>query len=422
MRQTSQLGITWPLGFRAAGGACGIKASGAPDLALIVADGPCAAAAVFTVNRMPSAPVVVGRRHLAKTGGRLRAVVCNSGNANASTGAAGERDAEKMCALLAKQIGCASAQVLASSTGIIGRPLPMAKIAGGIRKLVPQLADGAGAAAAAARAIMTTDLVPKTAVRSVTLSGKTVRLAGMCKGSGMIAPNMATMLAFVSTDAVISPGALRTALRAAAGASFNRISVDQHTSPSDTCLVLASGAAGNRPITAAGPALRAFTTALTDLCRDLAYKIVKDGEGATRVFRVCVKGAKNVKDADGIGRTVVDSPLVKTAVHGGDPNWGRITTAAGYSGAALDPAKLSLFIGPGGPGGIGAGAAAGSVCVFRHGQPTAAGKNPSARLRKLMKGSEVTFTLLVGQGHAECEWLGCDLSREYIRINADYTT
>ena len=258
---------------------------------LLVADGPCAAAAVFTVNRMPSAPVVVGRRHLAKTGGRLRAVVCNSGNANASTGAAGERDAVQMCAALAREIGCERAEVLASSTGIIGRPLPMAKIEAGIRELAGKLTRGAEADAAAARGIMTTDLVPKTAGRTVRIGGKTVRLAGMCKGSGMIAPNMATMLAFVTTDAAISPTALHTALRAAAGASFNRISVDQHTSPSDTCLVLASGAAGNRTIAAAGAALKQFTAALTELCRDLAYQIVKDGEGATRVFRVRVLGA-----------------------------------------------------------------------------------------------------------------------------------
>jgi glutamate N-acetyltransferase/amino-acid N-acetyltransferase len=244
----------------------------------------------------------------------------------------------------------------------------------------------------------------------------------MCKGSGMIAPNMATMLAFVTTDAAITPTVLHAALREAAGASFNRISVDQHTSPSDTCLVLASGAAGNPMIAAAGAALQRFTAALTELCRDLAYQIVKDGEGASRVFRVRVLGAANIEDADRIGRAVVDSPLVKTAVHGADPNWGRITTAAGYSGAAIEPAKLTLFIGPGPRSRPRKAQTRDGVCVFRNGQPTAAGRKPTARLRKLMKAPEVTFTLLIGQGRAQCEWLGCDLSREYIRINADYTT
>jgi glutamate N-acetyltransferase / amino-acid N-acetyltransferase len=412
-------GITWPRGFRAAGGTCGLKASGAPDLTLIVADGPCTAAGVFTTNALTSAPVNVGQRHLRATGGRVRAVICNSGNANASTGRAGEANALLMCALVAQRLGCSPAEVLPTSTGIIGRPLAMDKIAAGVKALAPRLAAGPAADKAAARGIMTTDLVPKVAARSITLGGKTVRLAGMCKGSGMIAPNMATMLAFITTDAAIAPGALRQALLAATAESFNRISVDQHTSPSDTCLVLASGLAGNRLIESPkskvqspkfGP-LGAFTAALTELCRDLAYQIVKDGEGATKVYRVRVVGAASIADADRIGRTIVDSPLVKTAVHGGDPNWGRITTAAGYSGAKIKPQAMTLHIGA--PKGI---------CVFRKGQPTPAGMNPPAALKKLMAAREVTFVVDIGLGSAAAEWLGCDLSRQYIAINADYTT
>jgi glutamate N-acetyltransferase / amino-acid N-acetyltransferase len=256
---------------------------------------------------------------------------------------------------------------------------------------------------------MTTDLTPKVASCIVKLGGKPVRFAGICKGSGMIAPNLATMLVFLTTDAAIAPAALQRALRGACISSFNRISVDQHTSPSDTVLVLASGLAGNRKIaTTSGKDYAAFAAALTGLCRDLAYQIVKDGEGATKVFRVRVQHAKTERDADRVGRAVVDSPLVKTAVHGGDPNWGRITTAAGYSGGALTPEKMSLHVGP--------------VCVYRRGQPVKLTAAQQRQLNAIMQAKEITFTLDLGLGQASVEWLGCDLSREYIRINADYTT
>jgi glutamate N-acetyltransferase/amino-acid N-acetyltransferase len=404
--KANSLGITAPRGFLAAGGTCGIKASGNPDLTLIVADRPCAAAGAFTTNLMPGAPVIVGRRHLKR--GTARAMVCNSGNANASTGAEGEANAIEMCRLVAKAIGCDPHEVLPSSTGIIGRQLPMEKITRGIATLANRVERGRAADAAAARGIMTTDLVPKSAHRTLRLGDKRVQLAGICKGSGMIAPNMATMLAFITTDAAISPGMLRKAIVAASGGSFNRISVDQHTSPSDTVLVLASGAAGNKAITAPGRDYDAFLDALTDLSRDLAYQIVKDGEGATKVFRVRVTNARNENDADRIGRVVVDSPLVKCAVHGGDPNWGRITTAAGYSGAAISPERMSLDVG--------------EVRVFERGAPLPLKKREQNKLNRIMKQKEITFTLDIGLGKASVEWLGCDLSRQYIAINADYTT
>ena len=405
MAQTGS--ITRCLGFRAAGGTCGIKPSGKPDLMLIVADVPCAAAAVFTTNRVVGAPVTVNQRHLRTTAGRARAIVCNSGVSNSATGAQGVRDADAMCRAVAGAIGCARDEVLVSSTGVIGRRLPMPRVLDGIAKLGARLDRGAAADAAAAGAIVTTDLRTKSAFRRVRLGGRTVSLAGIAKGSGMIAPNMATMLVFVVTDCAIAARPLRSALRQAVSDSFNRISVDQHTSPSDTVLTLASGLAGNRTITtAAGRDHAAFARALTGLCRDLAYQIVRDGEGATRVFRVRVRGARTVADADRIGRAIVDSPLVKTAVHGGDPNWGRVVTAAGYSGAAIRPERMSLAIG--------------GVPVYARGTPVEV--RAARRLATIMRASEITFTLDVGLGRASAEWLGCDLSREYVAINADYTT
>lgn len=405
-----------PAGFFAVGGTAGIKVSGKPDLALVVADRPCTAAGVFTQNKLPGAHVTICKKHLKR--GRARAILCNSGCANDATGEQGLKNAIQCCRWVAEQVGGIGAkldphEVLPASTGVIGPQLPMQKMRRGIAELAGRLKRGPAADEAAARAIMTTDLVPKTAVRRVRLFGKTVTVAGMAKGSGMIAPNMATMLVFVTTDAVIEAVPLQAALRAAVAVSFNRISVDFHTSPSDTVLVLASGAAGHAPIAkASGGAFGGFRGALTEVCRDLAYQIIKDGEGATKVFRVRVRGAKSEVDADAIGRSVVNSPLVKTAVHGGDPNWGRIVTAAANAPARLDPRKLSLRI----------GSERGGVVVFLHGQPVETNRQRQRALERLMKAKEVVFELNLGIGSAEVEWLGCDLSRQYIAINADYTT
>lgn len=400
-------GITWPLGFHANGGTCGIKASGRPDLAMIVADAPCAAAGVFTQNKMPGAPVIVGKRHIHS--GTARAIVANAGCSNVCTGERGIRDAVEMCQLVAKHtcIGDAieARSVLPCSTGVIGRYLPMEKIRKGIASLSQTLGRGKAFDDATARAIMTTDLVPKSASLSLKIGGRTVRLAGIAKGSGMIQPNMATMFAFITTDAAITPAALRASLKTAADLTFNRLSVDHDTSTSDTVLVLASGKAGNK--TLPKPHTE-FTAALTALCKDLAYQIVKDGEGATKVFRVVVRGAKSQKDADKIGYTVTGSPLIKCAVHGGDPNWGRLVAAVGRSGAAVRPDKLTIHIG--------------DVCVGRDGFAL---EHPAARRKKLealMAAREITFTIDLGLGRGETEWLGCDFSKEYVSINADYTT
>ncbi len=317
-----------------------------------------------------------------------------------------------------------SAQVLVASTGVIGPQLPMDKIERGVRDMAAHLNAGPTADAAAARGIMTTDLTPKSAVHRFTLDGKRVTLGGIAKGSGMIAPNMATMLVFLTTDLAVERAPLRQALKAAVGESFNRISVDGHTSPSDMVLLLANGAAGNKPITAAdlrsgGKRFRTLLEHLTALCRDLAYQIVADGEGATRIFRVKVRGAASVKDADAVGRVVVNSPLVKAAVHGGDPNWGRIVTAAANSSAALTPEKLSLALGAAGKSPAVAGK---PITVFRKGAPVAMDKPTVKRLGRLMTAKEVIFHLDLGRGQAAADWLGCDLSKEYVRINAEYTT
>lgn len=403
---TGSLGITTPAGFAAAGGTCGIKPSGAPDLTLIVADRVCTAAGVFTTNRLPGAPVIVSREHVGR--GRARAIVCNSGVSNVGTGARGLRDARAMCDAVARAVGCERHEVLVCSTGIIGHRLPMDRILPGIAALAGQLQRGPDVDAAAARCIMTTDLVPKSAGRSLRLSGRTVTIAGIAKGSGMIAPNMATMLAFITTDAAIAPATLRKAVKAAAGETFNRISVDHDTSTSDSLLVLASGAAGNARLGRSGRDYDAFAAALTDVCGDLAYQIVKDGEGATRVFRVVVRGARHVADADRVGRTIVGSPLVKTAVHGGDPNWGRLIMAVGRSGAACSFETLILTIG--------------GVAVYRRGAPVALDDARLKQLQAAMRADEVRFTVDLGQGKAAATWLGCDLSKEYVSINADYTT
>ncbi len=400
------MGITSPVGFLAAGGTCGIKPSGAPDLTLIVADQPCTAAGVFTRNKLPGAPVIVSKRHVKR--GVAQAIVCNSGISNVSTGQQGLRDALAMCAATAKVVGCAARDVLVCSTGVIGKPLPIDKILAGIPRIADQLHAGPDADAHAARCILTTDLVPKQAGTRVNIGGKRVTVAGIAKGSGMIAPNLATMLVFITTDAAISAPMLRAALKHAVARSFNRISIDEDTSTSDSVLVLASGQASHRRITAAGKAFDAFRKALGQVCEDLAYQIVKDGEGATRVFRVVVEGARGERDADRVGKAVVGSPLVKTAVHGGDPNWGRLVMAVGKSGAACRFESLAITVG--------------DVPVYRRGAPLPLDEATAARLDAAMQQPEVTFTIDLGMGKSSAQWRGCDLSRQYIAINADYTT
>jgi glutamate N-acetyltransferase/amino-acid N-acetyltransferase len=399
-------GVTCPRGFRAAGGAFGIKASGRPDLMLLASDRPCAAAAVFTKNQVQGAPVLISRRHV--RGGRARAVVCNAGCSNVATGQRGVEDAIAMCRAAGEALGVEPGRVLVASTGVIGRALPMGKITPGIASLAKQLSRGRDADAAAARAIMTTDTRPKAAVRRVTIDGRRITLGAIGKGAGMIAPNMATMLAFITTDAAVSAKVLRTLLRDAVAQTFNRMTIDSDTSTSDSVMVLANGAAENTLIDGPGEACDALGAALTELCRDLCEQLVRDGEGVTRLLRIRIEGAASAKDADRVGRAIADSPLVKCAAHGGDPNWGRLAMAVGKSGAKVAPGKLSIAL-------------AGKT-VFADGQPTKLGLNPTQALEKAMRRDELPIRIALGVGAASADWLGCDLSREYVTINADYTT
>lgn len=391
-------GITFPAGFSAGAAAAGVKDGTASrlDVALLVADRPCTAAAVFTTNQVVAAPLVVTRKHLA--GGQLRGVVVNSGNANACTGAQGERDALAMAAAAASKVGCPAGSVAVASTGVIGIPLPVDRIAKAVDRIKM---DGAGWDDFS-RAIMTTDTRPKVAEREVWLGGQPVRIGGVAKGAGMIHPNMATLLVFLTTDAVLEAPGATAALRSAVDASFNAISVDGDTSTNDMTLLLASGASGIKP---EGREADAFTAALTEVCGDLARQVVADGEGATKVFEVRVEGAASDDDARLAARTITTSNLVKTAIHGADPNWGRILAAAGRSGARVAPRRASVRIG--------------DIDVFTGGSP--ASWDASA-VRRVFEAKEIVIALDLGIGAGKARAWGCDLSAEYVRINAEYTT
>lgn len=394
--------ITLPGGFLAAGVRCGIKQSGG-DLAIIAAEKDAAAAVVTTQNQVVGAPVMWIRRILPRGCGKARAFVINSGCSNVCTGRGGLKDAETMAAQAARLIGTRPEKVLVASTGVIGRRLPMAKVRKGIAAAVARL--GTGNDAAAARAIMTTDTRPKSAVVRGRVGGKSMTVAGIVKGSGMIAPSMATMIGVITTDAAVRPAALHKALKAAVEPTFNAITVDSDTSTSDTVAVLASGAAGNRPITAASPGYRKFVAMLTDVCGRLARAVVADGEGATKVIQVAVRGARSAREARVAAMSVANSPLVKCAVHGGDPNWGRIAAALGKCDAKVDPETLTLKIG--------------GVALFARGAPR---KFDLAKVRAHLRGKQVAIGCDLGLGKAAFTALTCDLSREYVTINADYHT
>jgi glutamate N-acetyltransferase/amino-acid N-acetyltransferase len=393
--------ITAPLGFRAAAAAVGIKTPGKLDVGVVVADEACPAAAVFTTNKFCGCPVIVGREHVRR--GRLRAFVVNSGCSNVATGQRGIDDARAMCRQTAKGIGCSPEQVLPSSTGLIGAFLPMDRIRRGIAEALQSLSDSSKNGHAFARAIMTTDLRTKEACERVTIGKKRITIAGCCKGSGMIAPNMATMLCFLATDAELPAITLRRLLRESVEATFNRITVDECPSTSDTAAIMASGKAGS---VVGAAALRAFSDAMRSVCQSLSYQIVKDGEGATRVLEVIVTGARSPRDAHAAARAVAVSPLVKTAVHGGDPNWGRIVQALGASDVRFDPRSVRVELG--------------SMLLFEKGAP--APRLNRARLSALMKKPHVTVSISLGSGAASDRVLTCDLSREYVSINADYST
>jgi len=395
--------ITTPKGFLASGLHCGIKQSGKNDLGLIVCPGGAKAAAVFTTNKIVSAAVQISKKHIKSP--QIFAVVVNSGNANACTGRTGIKNAIKMCTETAGHIEENPHSVLVASTGIIGEQLPINKIAAGISKAASKLSSTPAAGMDFTRAIMTTDTKPKQAVRRIEISGKKITIAGTVKGAGMIAPNMATTLMFITTDVAITKALLSKSLKAAIGNSLNKLTVDGHQSTNDTAIILASGSAGNRPIVSRCPRYKKFSAALADLCDDLARQMALDAEGATRMFKVVVKGAATQADAAKACRAIADYPLVKCAIHGGDPNWGRIICAVGSAGVKLNPDKLSCKIGP--------------VTVFRNGGP--AKFNPK-KVSSIISQIEHTITVDLGSGKKSDFCYGCDLSAEYVRINADYHT
>jgi glutamate N-acetyltransferase/amino-acid N-acetyltransferase len=403
--------VTFARGFRAGTAACGIKAftagaSAIPtgqrdDLVVIQSTNPCDAGGVFTTNKIKSASVVIDELHLQHN--RVRALVVISGNANACTGAQGFKDALQMAKLTADKLDLDPDQVLVGTTGVIGRYLPMDAVKAGIAAASSALSPEHGIEAA--RAIMTTDTVPKTAQMELELDGRTVRVGGMCKGSGMIHPNMATMLAYITTDAAVEPGLMATLARPVADRSFNQVTIDGDSSTNDTFVLLANGAAGNAVVRHGTADAEALEAAIVDVARALARAIARDGEGATKMIAVRVQGAESDQDARTAARAVASSSLVKTAVHGGDPNWGRIVCALGYSGAELALDRLHLSIG--------------GLVVFERG----AGVDVDlSAVRRAFEQSEIEIvaTLGLADGHAEA-W-GCDLSEEYVRINAEYTT
>jgi glutamate N-acetyltransferase/amino-acid N-acetyltransferase len=390
-------------GFRAAATACGLKKSGALDLAMVWSDSPCTAAGVFTTNRVKAAPVVLTREALAASPAGVRGVLANAGCANAVTGERGLADACRMRALGAAAIGASQGTMLVLSTGVIGVFLEMDKLAAG----VAALRSGAAHAGAgdAARAICTTDTRPKVAHVRRAIGAGEVTVAGFAKGAGMIHPNMATMLAIVTTDAAIEPPRLDRALRAAVERSFNRISVDGDMSTNDTVLVLASGASGVRVDEASEPA---FTAALAEACGSLARQIARDGEGATRLVELRVTGAASERQAHRVGDAIACSPLVKTAIHGNDPNWGRVLAAAGYSGEAVEPTRVRLWFGEDD-----------ALQLLERGLPLPFDK---ATASALLARDPAILRLDLGLGEASAVLWTCDFSADYVRINADYTT
>lgn len=389
-------------GFRWAGVAAGIQQSG-PDLALLFSDRPAAAAGVFTRSTAPGAPVVLTRRRIRS--GVARAVLVNAGVANVALGARGVRDAREMARCAAQQLGVPERQVLVASTGIIGEPLPMQKITAGIPRAVQAL-KGQGAPDAA-RAIMTTDTVAKIAGRRFSIGGRRHALLGIAKGSGMIEPKMATMLAFLATDAAVTPELLRALWREVTEETFNRVTVDGETSTSDMALLLANGAAGGRALSAArGPGAVALSRALFEVAMELSRALARDGEGARKLVNVEVRGAQNPAAAERAARRIANSLLVKTALFGGDPNWGRILQTVGAAGVRLDIGRARVLVG--------------GVPVFARGAST----GPAARARagRKLRGKEVALCMELGVGKAKARILTCDLGYDYIRINAEYTT
>ncbi len=396
-------GVTYPQGFSAAAVRAGLKTQG-DDLAVIACDRPAAAAGVFTTNQV-KASSVLHSQNVAR-GGSARAIVCNAGNANACNGPRGDADTRRMAGIVAEKLGVAAGEVVVGSTGVIGHPLPMELLEEAIPRAAEALGRGADTDQRVERAIMTTDIRPKlfaAEFRSDAWAGP-VRIGGICKGSGMIAPNMATMLCFVTTDAAVEPALLQGALASAIGRTFNRVTVDADTSTNDMCIVLASGA-GPVAIDAPGAALDDLAEALRVACEKLAKDIARDGEGATKLVEIEVRGARSESEADQIGRTIAESPLVKTALFGNDPNWGRIMMAAGRAGVPFDPATVCVDLC--------------GIPVFRHG---AGVPFDAAAARGRMQAEEMRIVVDMGLGEASATYWTCDFSYDYVRINAEYHT
>jgi len=395
--------ITAPKGFQVKGLSCGIKQSGNLDLGVIYCATGAKAAAVFTTNQVVSSAVDVCREHTKSA--KIYGVVANSGNANTCTGKQGFKDAVSMCRMTAQGLACEPAQVLLASTGIIGHVLPMKAITSGIQQAVVGLSYTAKAGLDFAKAIMTTDTKPKQASRRIKIAGKDVTLAGTVKGAGMIGPNMATTLCFLTTDMAMSKSLLNKAIKQAIGNSLNKLTVDGHQSTNDTAILLTSGLAGNPNVTRQDAHFAKFTKALNDLCDDLARQMALDAEGATRMFKVVITGAATQVEAAIAARAVADYDLVKCAVNGGDPNWGRIICAVGSSKARLNPDKLTCKLD--------------RLTVFRHGQPV---KCDVKQASQIVSKSEHTITVNLGMGKATDFCYGVDLTRDYVTINADYHT
>jgi glutamate N-acetyltransferase/amino-acid N-acetyltransferase len=394
-------GVSAPAGFTAAGVSCGIKATGKPDLAIVASAAPASAAAVFTTNRAQAAPIVVSRENLQRSGGRARAVVVNSGCANACTGPDGLSHAVTMARQTAAALGCRPEEVLVASTGVIGVKLDMSRVCRGISAAAAALSPSGGADAA--RAIMTTDPFPKETAVEADAATARFRVGGIAKGSGMIEPMMATMLGFVTTDAEVQPTLLQRALKTAVDDTFNAISVDGECSTNDCVFALANGASGARIADSTYPA---FVDALRRVCETLAIGIVRGGEGATKLITVNVSGARTPEDARLAARAIANSPLVKTAVHGGDPNWGRLIAVAGRSGAGFELERAAVRIGP--------------VELFSSGVPH---DERASEAAAYLQAADVALEVDLGTGGSgRFRMWTCDLTAEYVRINAEYRT
>lgn len=398
--------ITSASGFRAAAIACGLKSSGSLDLALLLSEKDCCGAGMFTLNQFPAAPVILDKETLANNPNGLRGIVANAGIANACTGLSGLEDARATQRVAARSLGCAPEAILVLSTGVIGVPLDMPKISSGIQAASQRLSIKNGLEAA--KAIMTTDTHPKHIAYSIPFPEGEVVIGGIAKGAGMIHPNMATMLALLTTDANIQAESLLELLQQSVDESFNRISIDGDTSTNDTVLILANGASGV-PIQTEDR-LRIFTQALKNVCRSLAQAIVRDGEGASKFVTIEVIQAGTKAEARSIAQTIATSPLVKTAFAGGDPNWGRILAAAGRAGVQLDPSRIGLWVGS---------ESGDELQLVADGSPL---PYDDSLAEAIFQASEFIVRLSLGMGKSALTYWTCDLTHEYISINADYRT